>query len=87
MKPTYYEKILGILIELKETHPRCNMGRHLATALEANTWSMTDSEIFHALEKYKVRLSLDVNHPEEDIDRIINQGVHLNTILIEDEED
>lgn len=87
MKPTYYEQILGILVELKQSHPKCSMGRHLATALEPNTWNMTDAEVFHALDKYKSRLSIDVDHSDSDIDNIIEDGIHLSTILQEDEED
>lgn len=87
MRPTNYEKILGVLVELKESHPNCSMGRHLATALEPNTWSMTDAEVLHALQKYKSRLSMDVFHSDSDIDKIINDGIHLNNILHEDEED
>ena len=63
------------------------MGRHLATALEPNTWNMTDTEVLDALQKYKARLSMDVFHSDSDIDNIINDGIHLNSILHEDEED
>jgi hypothetical protein len=63
------------------------MGRHLATALEPNTWSMTDTEVLDALERYKARLSMDVFNSESDIDKIINDGLHLDSILHEDEED
>jgi hypothetical protein len=87
MKTSYYEKTLALLIELKRSHPKCSMGRHLATALEPNTWNMTDAEVFHALEKYKSRLSMDVFHSDSDIDKIINDGLHLKSILQEDEED
>jgi len=87
MKPTVYEKILGVLIELKQSRPKCSMGRHLAPALEPNTWSMTDTEVLDALEKYKARLSMDVFNSESDIDKIINDGLHLDSILHEDEED
>lgn len=74
-------------MELKASHPRCSMGRHLSTALEPNTWNMTDVEVLDALEKYKARLSIDVFHSDSDIDKIINDGLHLNSILHEDEED
>lgn len=87
MKSTNYEKILGVLVELKQSHPKCSMGRHLATALEPNTWNMTDAEVLDALQKYKARLSIDVFHSDSDIDNIINDGIHLNSILHEDEED
>ena len=87
MKPNHYEKILGVLVELKQSHPKCSMGRHLATALEPNTWNLTDIEVLDALEKYKARLSIDVFHSDSDIDKIINDGINLNSILHEDEED
>lgn len=88
MKPTsVYERILAVLVELKKSHPRCSMGKHLATALEPNTWSMTDTEVLDALQKYKSRLSMDVFHSDKDIDKIIDEGIHLNSILQEDEED
>ena len=48
---------------------------------------MTDTEVLDALERYKARLSMDVFNSESDIDKIINDGLHLDSILHEDEED
>lgn len=61
------------------------MAKHLATALEDNFWGMTDKELLDALERYKDKLSLDVNHSDDEIEQIIRDGMNLT--LHEDEED
>jgi hypothetical protein len=85
MKPSHYEKILGVLIELKQAHPKCTMAKHLATALEENFWGMTDKEMLESLQKYQTNISLDVRHSDNDIDEIIKDAMNLT--LHEDEED
>lgn len=90
MKPTAYEQILSVLIELKETFPSYNLGRHLDTALNEykDIWGMTDKEMLYALSKYKSQLTMDVPHPDEsEIEKIVRDGMNLDTILQEDEED
>jgi len=90
MKPTAYEQILSVLVELKETFPSYNLGRHLDTALSdyKDIWGMTDKEMLYALSKYKSQLTLDIPHPDEsEIDKIVKDAMNLDTILQEDEED
>jgi hypothetical protein len=90
MKPTAYEQILSVLVELKETFPSYNLGRHLDTALSdyKDIWGMTDKEMLYALSKYKSQLTMDVPHPDEsEIEKIVKDGMNLDTILQEDEED
>jgi hypothetical protein len=90
MKPTAYEQILSVLVELKEAFPSYNLGRHLDTALSdyKDTWGMTDKEMLYALTKYKSQLTLDIPHPDEsEIDKIVKDAMNLDTILQEDEED
>lgn len=91
MKPTSsYEQILSVLVELKESFPSYNMGRHLDTALNEykDIWGMTDKEMLYALNKYKSQLTLDVPHPDDtEIDKIVKDAMNLSTILQEDEED
>ena len=84
MKPTAYEQILSVLVELKEAFPSYNLGRHLATALYEykDIWGMTDREIVYALSKYKAELMQDIPHPDDtEIDKIIKEGMNLDTIL------
>ena len=90
MKPTAYEQILSVLIELKEAFPSYNLGRHLDTALSdyKDIWGMTDKEMLYALYRYKSQLTLDIPHPDEsEIEKIVRDGMNLDTILQEDEED
>ena len=90
MKPTSYEQILSVLVELKEAFPSYNMGRHLDTALNEykDIWGMTDKEMLYALNKYKSQLTLDIPHPDDtEIDKIVKDAMNLSTILQEDEED
>lgn len=87
---TIYDQILTTLKQLKEEFPSYNMGRHLDTALSEykDVWSITDKEMLYALKKYKAQLTLDVPHPDDsEIDKIIKDGMNLDTILQEDEED
>lgn len=80
--------IIGVLIELREIHPKYTMARHLATALEdvKNLFTLTDQELLYSLQKYKDRIALDRHHPESEIDKIIKEGMNLHNILEEDED-
>ena len=43
----YYEKIIKVLREIKNSHPKYNMGKHLATSLDdveaKHLWGMDDN--------------------------------------------
>ena len=49
-------------------------------------WGISDKEIFLCLQKYEIELNMDVDH-EEDIEDIIEDGMHLGRTLFEEEED
>ena len=88
-KTSYYSKIVNILQQLRMDYPTYNMGRHLATALDGygDMWGLTDREMLFALEKYKAELELDIPHTDEsEIDEIIKDGMNLDDILKEDED-
>lgn len=90
MKNNYYKQIINILLELKEIFPSYNLGRHIETALDEykDVWGITDKELHWALVKYKAQLTMDSSHTDgSEIDKIIREGMNLNTILQEDEED
>lgn len=92
MSKNYYNQIIHILQELHKGFPTYNMGRHLSTALDeygCNIWGMTDKEMEYVLYKYKSQLEMDVPHTDDDteIDRIIKDGMDLDNILKEEEEE
>jgi hypothetical protein len=90
VKPNYYRQIIKTLQRLEKSHPTYNMGRHLSTALyEYNdVWGVSDKELLYALEKYEIELNIDYPHVDEDeLEKIIKDGMNLERTLLEEEED
>ena len=81
-----FSKLISLLTELHKAYPNYGIGRHLSTILAdyGDIWGMTDREFVFALEKYKLQLDMDVPH-NEDIDEIIRQGMDLESILKEED--
>jgi len=89
MNLTPYQQALKILDDLQKAFPTYNLGRHLSTALYEykDIWGMTDREMVYALSKYKAELMQDVPHLDDtEIDKIIREGMNLDTILDDDED-
>ena len=89
-KKTHYQQALQTLQDLHKSFPTYNLGRHISTALDeyGDVWGLTDKEFAFALDKYKTELEMDVPHVDEkEIDKIIKEGMDLDNILKEDEED
>lgn len=81
-----FSKLVSLLTELHKAYPHYGVGRHLSTILAdyGDIWGMTDKEFVFALEKYKLQLEMDVPNAE-DIDEIIRQGMNLDSILKEED--
>jgi hypothetical protein len=89
MNLTPYQQALKILEDLQKAFPTYNLGRHLSTALYEykDIWGMTDREMVYALSKYKAELMQDIPHLDgSEIDKIIREGMNLDTILDDDED-
>lgn len=89
-KKNYYNSVIHTLQELHKEFPEYNMGRHIATALDeyGDIWGMTDKELAFAMDKYKTKLEMDIPHADEsEIDKIIKEGMDLDNILKEEDED
>ena len=86
----YYKKIIDVLQRLHKAHPTYNIGRHISTALDGydDVWGVSDKEFLFALEKYEIELNMDVDHiDQEEIDKIIKDGMNLERTLFEEEEE
>lgn len=90
-KPKLYTEILEVLKELKSLYPSYTIGKHLATALDdyGDTWGLSDKEVLFALNKYKAQMEMDVPHEtdDEEIDKIIKDGLSLGSPSIEEDEE
>lgn len=84
----YYHKIVTILKDLKSVHPEVTMGKHLATILdEQEVWGMSDKELSGLFVEYSRSLVLDKIHPDKEIDKIIDEGLHLDRFKLYEEAD
>ena len=88
-KTQQYNDIIIILQGLKHSHPSLSMGQHISSIVYeyGDVWGLSDKEFLFALQKYKTSLELDFEHSSSDIEDIIKQGMHLDTILEEQEEE
>lgn len=86
-RPNYYNQAIESLQQLHKNHPTYNMGRHIATALDGygDVWGMTDKELAFALDKYKAELGSNII-PDEDIDKIVKDGMDLDSLFKEEED-
>jgi len=87
--PNYYKQIIEGLERLHKAHPKYNMGRHLSTALDgSDMWGIADRELLFALQKYEIELNMDIDHvDEEEIEDIIKDGMNLERLFLDEEED
>jgi hypothetical protein len=84
-KIDYYNKTLELLKTLKKEYPFYEMAKHLSNATSdyQDIWGLSDRELYDLLEKYK--FDLDTNTKliasDSDIDKIVRDGMNLDTIL------
>ena len=88
---TAYNSCIKLLNALHKEHPSFSLGRHLSTALAeyGDIWGMTDKELLFALTKYQTEQTLNednISH-EDYVNKIVKEGMNLDTILDEEEED
>lgn len=87
MKGHYY-KITACLTNLKLIHPEITMGKHLSTVLdEHDIWGMSDKDLADLFLEYARSLSLDKIHPDKEIDKIIDEGLHLDRYKLYEDAD
>lgn len=89
-KEAHYKEILKILKDLKTQFPTYNMGRHISMALAdyPDMWSLNDKEFLFALNKYQVELEIDSGiTSDKSINKIIDEGMHLDAILDDNDND
>jgi hypothetical protein len=88
-KLNYYNNIINTLKELHKLFPNYNIGKHISTAIDGqDMWGMPDKELLSVLIKYKRELESNKvpDTDEYEMQRIIEDGMHLDSILEEEED-
>ena len=75
----YITKIINIIKNLKELHPKMNIGKHIATALDGeDVWSITDKKFYQLLSNYQAKLDIvEVEDDNFEVDKIIKDGLSI----------
>jgi hypothetical protein len=89
MKRNNYKAIIDVLLELHKDHPSYEMGKHFSIALSEykDIWNVPDKEILSALKKYQQEISEEADITEDYISQIIQEGMNLDTILDDENEE
>jgi len=83
----YFEKIIKILKDLKKDHPDVEISKHYSLATDCGDFSMSDKELFHALQKHKSELDMNTLS-DKDLDKVIAETDELfKEVESDDEED
>jgi len=82
----YFEKIIKILKELKKDYPDVDISRHYSLATDCATFTFTDKELFHALQKHKGELDMNTLS-DKDMEKVIEETDDLFTEVEVDDED
>lgn len=84
----HYKKILNIFQELQKSHPKYTIGKHIATIVEEhNVWGINNERFLKILKEYQSSLDMDLNHTDDDIEKIIEGGLSLDADNIYEEEE
>lgn len=88
---SFYRKIINTLSEMKKSHPKCTLGKHISTAIDStdmnDLWSISDKELHNSLINYQAGLEMDIPHQEDDIENILMDGKNLYSMDFDEYED
>ena len=84
---SYYTKTIKLLVKLNKFFPKYSLGRHIGTSMDGHCIeNLSDKEFYNALNDYVIELESDVVH-EEDVEDIVKDGMNLNKMFLEEEEE
>lgn len=69
----YFEKIIKLLKELRKDHPDVELSKHYCLATDSGSFSMSDKELYQALQKYKTELDMNTLS-NRDLEKVIDDA-------------
>ncbi len=82
----YFEKVIKILKDLKREYPSIEVSKHYILSTDNAGFSLTDKELFHALQKHKGELDMNTLS-EEDMEEVIKDADSMFISIDEEEWD
>lgn len=83
----YFDKVLKLFRDLKRDHPDVEISKHYALATDCGSFSLTDKELYLALQKHKAELDMNTLS-NKDLERVIADTNELfQEIEPEDQDD
>ena len=75
----YKTKIIATLDLLRKNHPKVNIGKHIANALDGHdVWSISDQKFYELISNYQTLLdAVEIVDDNFDIDKIIEDGLSI----------
>lgn len=87
MGASYYNMSLKALAGINKNYSSQSLGKHIATAMDGHCMeNLSDREFYNIINDYIAELESGVPYCE-DLEQIIQEGLDLNHILEEEEED
>lgn len=82
----YFERVIKILKDLKKEYPDIDVSKHYSLATDCGSFSLTDKELFHALQKHKTELDMNTVS-DKDLEKVISDTDELfKEVEVEDED-
>lgn len=86
----YFLEVLKLVKQLHDDYPSFSVARNVSTATSdyGDIWSMSNKELFFALEKYRAELELDQANivSDEYVEKIRKDAENLDDILKEEDD-
>lgn len=72
----YFERIIKILKDLKKEYPDVEVSKHYSLATDCDNFSLSDKELYLALQKHKSELDMNTLS-NKDLERVIDETDEL----------
>lgn len=76
--------MIKVLKDLKKEHPDVDISKHYSLATDCGSFTLSDKELFQALQKHKNELDMNTL-PDKDLEKVIEETEDLFKEVDEDD--
>lgn len=82
----YFDKVMKLIKDLKKDYPHVEISKHYSLATDCGSFSMSDKELFLALQKHKTELDMNTLS-DNDLEKVIAETDDLFKEVETDDEE